>query len=135
MKVTIRMADEVYETYLGYANALVARGKTAAAEDLIVAQIDRFAAVAPMDRVVVVDARSREGLEKILPGGFINSGPDLLRRMQELADLRIGGIRVDFTTRQLEQIKNYATRNRVTVEDATRAIVRGMEERFFDIAG
>ncbi len=135
VKITLQMPDGVYETYLRHADALVASGKTASVEDLIVAQIDRFSVVAPMDRVVVVDARAREGLEKILSGGFIVSGSDLLQRVRELADLRIGGIRIDFTTRQLEQIKNYATRNRITVEDATRAIVRGMEERFFDIAG
>jgi hypothetical protein len=136
VKVTLRIPDDLYETYLRHADSLAGRGgQGTSAEDLMVAQLERFSKVAPMDRVVVVDTRSREGLEKILPGGQLASGRDLLTKVRELADLKIGRIRVDFTTRQLEQVKNYATRNRITVEEATRAIVRGMEEQFFDIAG
>ncbi|KKN27914.1 hypothetical protein LCGC14_0859690 [marine sediment metagenome] len=135
MKVTLQIPDGLYDVYLSHADALMGRGRQASVQDLIVSQLDRFQKIAPMDRIVVVDSVSREGLEVLLPGGFLSSGADILGRVRELADLEIGGIRVEFTTRQWEQIKNYATRNRKTVEESARAIVRGMEEQFFDLAG
>ncbi len=137
MRVYLQMPDEVYDAYAAQAAKLASRGsaRTASPEDMMVAQLDRFQKVAPMDRVVVVDSASREGLESLLSGRSLSSGADLLRRVRDLASLEIGHIRIEFTTQQLEILKNYATRNRISPEDAARGVVRGMQDNFFDIVG
>lgn len=137
MRLSLQMPDEVYDAYAAQAATLASRGsaRSASPEDMMVSQLQRFAKVAPMDRVIVVDSASREALENLLTGGNLTSGPDLLQRVKHLASLEIGNIRVEFTDRQFETLKNYASRNRITPEDAAVAVVRGMQDSFFDIAG
>jgi len=137
MRVSLQMPDEVYDAYARQAATLASRGsqRSASPEDMMTAQLARFAKVAPMDRIIVVDSASREALEALLSGGNITSGQDLLSRVKHLASLEIGNIRVEFTDRQFESIKNYASRNRITPEDAARGVVKGMQDNFFDIVG
>jgi hypothetical protein len=137
MRLSIQVPDEIYDAYLRQATVLAARGNghsNCRPEDLMVAQLDRFQHVAPMDRVVVIDSASRETLEKVLTGGHVSSGADLVAKVAELANLKIGHVEVDFTTKQWELLANYAGKNDLTVEEAAKAVVRGMQENFFDWA-
>ena len=137
MKLSLQIPDEVYDAYAKHSERLAGRGNghSASPEDMMAAQLSRFAKVAPMDRVVILDSASRDALETLLSGGAIHSGADLLKRVQQLADLEIGGVRVEFTTKEWEQIRNYATRNGLTVQGAAESVVAGLHDQFFDIAG
>lgn len=134
MKVTITIPDDVYDSYLGHAEKVQGTsGKhVVSTEHLIESQISRFQHVSPADRVIVVDSQSRERLETILQGGALRDSKDLVKRVELLASLEIGQVRVDFTPAQWEELKNRAIRNNRTVQQIAEATVMDMEPIFFD---
>jgi hypothetical protein len=124
MKVTLQISDDLYEKY-----AERAAGQ-ATAEELLLAQLERFKEVSPMDRVIVVLSKERAGLEKILSGGTLRDGADLLQKVSSLASIEIGGVKVDFSPGELRNIKHFATKNRIPAQQAVEQVVHGMKEQF-----
>lgn len=135
MIVHLKMPDEIYEGYAHYSTEVASRlngSSEATPEVLMVAQLARFAAVPPMDRPLVVGSAVRDELERILSGGTLRDDQDLLAKVRRLADVSIEGVALHFTPAQLQQIRNYATRNALSPEETVRRIVRQMEHQFFD---
>lgn len=124
MKVNLSLPDDLYEQY-----ASRAAGK-ASVEELLTAQLDRFKEVSPMDRVVVVLPKERAALEAKLGGGNIRDGADLLTKVAALADIEIGGVKVEFSPGELRNIKTFASKNRLAVEVAIAQTVHSMKEQF-----
>ena len=124
MKITLSLPDDLYEAY-----ADRSQGK-ASIEDLLLSQLERFREVSPMDRVVVVLPRERAALEQKLSGGMLRDGADLLRKVEALADIEIGGVKVEFTLGELRNLRTYATKNRVPVERVVSDVVHGMKDQF-----
>lgn len=137
MKVTIQVDDALYEKYAGRASELAARkpGATLSASEVMAAQLDRFKDVDPIDRIVIVDTKRRGALEEILGGGSLMNAEDLVVKVKRLAKIEIGGIAVQFTPGQLEELKNRAARNRLSVQELTQRTVRGLSENFFNALG
>lgn len=134
IRTTLEVDDDVFGRYEAQASALNSASKNGhvGAEFLMQLQLVRYSHVPVSERVLVVDAVSREKLEHLLSGGAIQSGVDLLEKVSRLADIKIGGIQIQFTPSQLTHIRRYATRNNITPDEAVRRIVKQMESQFFD---
>jgi hypothetical protein len=128
MRIQLQIPDDLYEVYESFlAKALSGQ---ATVEDLLVAQLERFKGVPPQDRAIVVCGRDRSRLEEILSGGTLRDSSDLVQKVQRLADIEIGEVRVNFVPGELQNIKHYATKNRIPVQTAIEQVVHGMKEQF-----
>ena len=107
MKLTLQIPDELAEVYEAMGERL---NGSATLADIILAQLDRFKCVHAADRIIVVDSKSRERLENLFSGAMLKDGEDLATRVQALADLSIGEIRVPITLAQWRLIKTWASR-------------------------
>lgn len=132
MKVLLQIPDTVHDAYIRHAEKLQGAGGSASAEDLMIQHLERYKDVPPHDRIVVVESRARQRLEDILQGGALRDSADLIQKVEHLASLQIGQIKVDFTPAQWTELKNRALRNNRTVYQIVEATVRDMEILFFD---
>lgn len=133
MKIQLQVSEETWEAYSSHADRIHGlTGQTVSPESLMADQLGRFAHVIPSDRIVVLEPTTRQRLEEILQGGGLVNAHDLLSKVQRLADLQIGEIRIDFTPGQWEELKNLARRNSRQLVEVVEATVRGMESIFFN---
>ena len=131
MIVNLKVPDPVWESYA----AFCARGKSGnpiKPEALMISQLERFRGVSPSDRVIVVGSRERAALEKILSSGHLQDGVDLKRKVEQLATLEIGGVKVDFSPAEWGQLKRYADKNGKSLQQVVETTVRQMRDQFFD---
>lgn len=105
------------------------------AKDLLVQQLLRDAMALPRGRMLALDAVGLEQLEKILGGGSVLNQQDLALKVQRLAGITYGNIRLDFTPSQLEEIARRAERLSLTPEELVRRTAQKMEELFFTHLG
>lgn len=134
IRTYLEMDADLHDQYAEQAAKLnsASRNGHVSPENLMVAQLLRFAFIPPSERVIVIDAEHRDKLEHLLSGGAIRDGADLWEKVSRLASLEIGGLRVDFTPSQWTQLKRFASRNGITLEEATKRVVRQMSEQFWD---
>jgi hypothetical protein len=132
VRTLIDIPEEVYAAYAAQASSLAAAGGSASPQELMSAQLARFSAYPASNHVLVVDSESRGKLDLILQGGMLRDAQDLVEKVTKLADIQIGGIAVHWTPGQLRQIKTYASRNRITVEEAIKRVVFQMSGQFWD---
>lgn len=132
MKLSLQIPDDLYDVYAEAAGRL--NGEATAAH-MIAAQLDRFKHVDPVDRVLVVDSKSRDSLEHILSGGQLTDGANLLKKVQSLADIKIGSIKVSFTPGQLRMIKTFAARHGRSIQEMTESIVADIKREFLNRVG
>jgi hypothetical protein len=135
VRTLIDIPEEVYEAYASQATTLAAAGGSASPQELMSAQLARFSAFPASNHVLVVDSENRGRLDLILQGGMLRDAEDLVQKVQRLADIQIGEIRVNWTPGQLQQIKSWASRNRIAPEEAVRRIVQQMGAQFWDYIG
>lgn len=135
VRASLEVDTEVFDAYAAEAAKLNAASKNGhvSPERLMVMQLSRFQGVPVSERVLVISAQHRERLEHILAGRSFAGDAELVEEVEKLANLEIGGIRVDFTPAQLAQLKRFATRNHISVGEAVRRTVKAMEEQFFDL--
>lgn len=129
MKVTLTVPDATYEHYADYAAQL---GGKASVEDILAAQLEAFSKVRPTDRIVVVDTRSRDRLESMLPGGSIRDAADLVARVDRLAKVEVGEIRVPFTPRELEELAYRARGQGRPIRDLVADAVQSFHDHYFN---
>jgi hypothetical protein len=135
VRTLIDIPEDVYAAYAAQASALAAAGGSATPQELMGAQLARFSAYPASNHVLVVDSENRGKLDQVLQGGMLRDAQDLVEKVTKLADIQIGGIAVHWTPGQLRQIKTYATRNRLTVEETVKRIVFQMSSQFWDYIG
>lgn len=124
----VQLSDDLFASY----ERLALESGAISPKAVIEAQLARYADVDPRDRAILVRGEARDALEAILGGGHLTDAADLVAKVQRLADIQIGQIRVRFTPGQLEELKSRAERNGISVAEETRRIVRDMEAMFFD---
>lgn len=98
------------------------------------AQLFADVPAAPSDRVTVIGPELRERLEQLLGMGHILNGEDLLQKVQGLASLKIGGVSVDFSPKQWEELTTRAEKQGRTVEETVADVVKRMSGDFFNYA-
>ena len=135
MKTTIQMTDDVYDAYTSAAEGMAGLGKPLTPEEIMVDRLTRFKGVSPSDRVVVVEPPIRGRLEMILGGGSLKDSEDLLKKVEALADIQIGGIRIEFSPGELKQMAHWSRRQGKTVEFILGDIVSRIKLGIFDRVG
>lgn len=135
MKFTLQTSDDLYDHYHTQAESMQGNGASVTPEEVMADRLERFKDVSPSDRVVVIDPKSRQALEQILSYGSLQSAEDLVKKVESLASIRIGDIRLDFTPGQMRELANVAKRNRKTVEEVIKETVERMESLFFNHVG
>jgi len=133
VRLNLTIPDELYDIYSARAEEVQGRsGKTVSAEELMQRQLDTFKRVHPADRVIVITSKDRDRLEAILSGGTLRDSSDLAEKVQNLADIQIGQVRVDFSPSQLMELKKYAGRNNRSTQEVIKSTVTQMGYQFFD---
>jgi hypothetical protein len=125
VKLQIQLPDEVAEKY-------AARLRPSQTLDQVLAiQLERFADADPRDRILLVLPVERAQLEALTTHLPLTSAADLVKRVEELAELSVGRIRFRFTPKQWNELKHRAERWRMTPKQFAEKIVRQLEEGFF----
>ena len=128
MIVQVHLPDEVGVVYEKRAKA-----HKITLSKILAGQLTLFVEVDSHDRVIVVDTRNRNRIERILSkGGHIKHATDLSQRIEALAALRIEGVNLEFSQPEKEQIVRRAKKNSITVEEEVRRVVDSMKWQFFD---
>lgn len=123
----VLVPDSIAEVYAQYSESLGG----AQAEQLMIDQLQRFAHVHPRDRFLTLPGATLGELEAVLQGGSVQTGKDLVEKVKRLADVRIGGVRVEFSPAALEEILSMAGKQGLSVEEFTRRTVEMMGDQFF----
>src|SRR5690242_19509027 len=103
MRITI--PDALADQYDAMATT---QGRTL--DQVITAQLERFAAYAPGTRVILVDDATCRVLEQRLGGGSISTTQDLTHKLQQLAGVKFRNQQFDFNPAQLAELEHRATR-------------------------
>lgn len=136
MRLTISISDDLFDTYATRAAKVNERsGVVVTPEELIVTQLEKFAGIDPAERTLIIPAVERRQLEEILHGGHLQSADDLVKKVDKLARLEIGEVRLDFTPGQLSELRRYASRNRKTFEQVMQETVTAIGTQFFRYVG
>ena len=98
----VQVPDHVAQTYLEYAEKT---GRTI--NGVISAQLERFKALQPGRRCIVVPI---DEAEKLLGGLPIQGEVDLLYRVGQLASISYGGIKLELSIAQLKELEHRAQR-------------------------
>jgi hypothetical protein len=130
MKITLQLADELYDTYAEAARALAPR--SVSAEEAMIGILEKFKGVQPQARTIVVTGKAREELEELLGGGQIRDPEDLVSKVEGLVHIEIEGVRLNFTAGQKQELSIYASKNGISVEEAVRRTVKSMQGQFFN---
>jgi len=130
--LSIQIPDDVWKSYTAQATGMQQNGQTISAEELMADRLERFSAVTPSDRIIVIDPKNRQELENVLSGGSLLSAEDLVTKVKAVISISIGDIRLDFTPGQMRELNNVARRNGRTVEQVVKDTVKRMEAQFFN---
>jgi hypothetical protein len=86
-------------------------------------------------RYVVVEAADLDVLEQIFSGGSVLNSQDLRQKVERLAGISFGHVRLDFSPGQLEEIARRAERQGLEPEELIRRCAKKMDELFFTHLG
>jgi len=126
----ITLPDAVADAYLAYAEK---QGRPV--EAVLTAQLQRFQAVEPGSRTIVLGGALTEQLSTMLGGFPIQSAEDLVRKVNELAAVSFQHIRLDFSPSHLRELAHRAERQGKPVEDIIQDVVRQLADQFFWTSG
>lgn len=132
MKSTIQITDDLYDHFLSQAEEMQRAGQSVTAEEVMADRLSRFKEVLPTDRIVVIDPKNRARLEALFGGGSLQDAPDLVSRVEKLADVRIGEIRIDFTNAEVRRLHNWAKRAGRPVEALIKETTEQIRLHLFD---
>lgn len=126
MDITIRVPDDVAAQYSIY----VVEGDQASGtvEQVIVAQLTRFASCPPALPYVLIPPEAKRELEAAMNSLPILSGEDLIAKVRALAGVQVGETRLNFTVAQLAELKSKAERWGKAVPEFVEAVVRRILE-------
>jgi capsular polysaccharide biosynthesis protein len=128
MVIQVHLPDNVAATYQKRA-----KSRKITMSKVLAEQLKRFIEVDAQDRVIVIPARTRSRIEKILSkGGHIQDAEDLVNRITSLARIQIEGVDLEFDQAEKEQIARRAEKNSIAFEEEIRRTVEGMKWQFFD---
>lgn len=99
--------------------------------DLVPASLfaDRYETVVEGVQTLAPDTRTV--LEQTLGIGATRSPAELVKAVERLAKIEIGGVRIDFTPGQLEEIAHRAKKRGRTVQQELQAVVDRLREDLF----
>lgn len=124
MKLEIQIPDEAYALYSRYTT-----GGRPTPIDVINHQVERFAAMDPRERWLMISPESRHAIEHALGDVSISSATILVRRILAHASIHLGKIHVNLSAGQLREIEDRAKRNgREPTEEVQRILGEVMRD-------
>jgi len=127
MKIPLEISDDLYSQF----SKLAESDSLERVTDLMKTYLEYFVKIDPRKPYLVVSPEDRGKLEDILSGIDLKSSADLVMRVDQLARMEIGGVRVQFTPAQIAEIKSKAERNGDTLQSYTEKLVNQMAGFFF----
>src|SRR5258708_17026864 len=100
-------------------------------EKLLDRQLARFATTPITQRVLALTGEELQQIETALGVGSTKDPATLLAAIHAFAGLTIGGIRVDFSPSQLDELALRAEKQRRPLQDLAEAVVHQMARNFF----
>ena len=135
MKAQVQISDDLYDHFISQAEGIGGMGKSVSAEELMADRLGRFKDVEPGDRVIVIDSKTRAKLEGVLGHGSLLDAQDLLKKVQALADVQIGEIKLDFTAAEAARLKRWGDRCGVPFPQLLKDTVAKIKLGLFDYSG
>lgn len=83
------------------------------------------------DDTLTVSPAGKQRLERTTGFGTLRSEAELIQAVERLATIEIGGVHIDFTPGQLEEIAHRATKRGRPVEAEIRATIDRIKEELF----
>jgi hypothetical protein len=127
MKIEIHIADDLYTRY-----ELQARAGSRSVKLELADRLHRFVDAPLSDRILLIRKVERQALEKLLGDASLQTDTDLVARVQRLADLAIGEVKLSFTPAQLTEVKRRAEKNKRTFQEELAISVRSVQSLVFD---
>lgn len=126
-KITITLSDELAELYQGYLlpGALL--------EALLVRQLEKFKDADPRNRFIVVRPDTRIELEKVLYGGHLLDDRDLVKKVKNLASIKIGHVELLPSPAQMRDLERRATKNNRSPQEEAEVTFKKMAQMFFGV--
>lgn len=123
MICSIALKDETYETYAKYSPESPQKG--------IEAQLERFKGIPPGERALIFTSEERGVLEKLFMRPIEAAG-DLVKWVQKLQEIEVGGVTVALTE---GQVKRLATNAKFFGEKAASLLERKVRTALADSIG
>lgn len=106
MKLEITIPDNTFATYATYTSA-----SRPTPVDAIEHQLERFSALNPKDRWLLISPEHRQAIESALGGLSVSNTAKLVSRIQAHASVHLGKQQIMLSTGQLREIEDRAKRN------------------------
>lgn len=119
----VTVPDHIVLPYMEYADKT---GRTL--NGVISAQLERFKALQPGRRCIVVPL---DEAEKLLGGLPIQGEVDLLYRVSQLASISYGGVKLELSIAQLKELEHRASRQGKSVQSMLEGVARELEKHLF----
>ena len=119
MKIPVVLPDAVVERYQ---NDAALQHKPL--ELVLADQLQRFAHVGRISRIVILNEVALTALEAILGYGNVQTGEDLVTKVQRLVDIKVGEVRVQLSPTQISEITTRAAKNDRSFAQEFETIVR-----------
>ncbi len=103
-------------------------------ELLVELALSRVGHIGPMDRHIVLGETEINTLETRLQCPSLSDAKGLIAAVDNLADVRVQKISLQFTPSQLQELKARSEREGQSVEEYTRRVVQAMIPMFFQTA-
>lgn len=130
IKVLLRVPELLFDAYERLAEQVQSKQRLSV-EEMMMAQLERFKESNPVDRIVIIDGASRAILERMLGGGQLKNGVDLVKKVEKLTDIKVEGVRIHFTIAQLTELKRRAAQDDRNIEQVLEAIVHQWAREVF----
>lgn len=100
-------------------------------DDVVAAQLKRFAMLEPGKKAVVIPPAALTALEPPLGGTPVRDAQDLLTRIQQLANISFMGLNLGLSLQQKAELAHRAERQGRTVEALVQEMWRDLQQNFF----
>ncbi len=127
MKITLSLADDLYDTY-----ALEARARRIEVDSVLCERLKLAVGLDPRDRgLVITGGPILAQLEQLLGTGHLQSPEDLLAKVRRLAVIRFGEHEFRITAGQYQELAHRATKTGKTIPQLIDAIYQKMQADFW----
>ena len=126
--MVISIDDKLYARYKEAADSVKFPGGT---EALIVRQLARMSDYAASARLIILDKAPLQQIEVALGGGSLRSADDLVERIKAYASISLGGVRMDLSPAQLEEVAYRAQKLGKAPDEMLKEMVQQIEGLVF----
>jgi hypothetical protein len=128
MKIVLTIPDDLAERYKIQA---AAQTKPTPLETVLLQHLTKFVNLTLTDSYLHLSGKDRQKVEGILGCRPLQSADDLCSRIEELAGISLGRIRLSWTPHRFRQLQDVAARNGIDPEVYAKQVLKAFEDSFF----